>query len=262
MKKLSFVLFALLAVTLFTACGNNDESVNKVSYSMLVNSRAIDGDKVLFSQNNGAIELDYTAMTIKLSINYKDPVGILQTLSTTTMPLTAQTSDIYTFKSIGDEGLIGIIDLSRTTMWYTFTNGTQTIVCTTQMWFANVTTAVTNPDNGAHYEQAKSEYMIAIDSNGTTCKLGISNFAPNVNGQIEENSVIYNDLKVTPTTTGYHVTAQEVKPTTNIDRHTITDLNIFINNQCRSIEGTFKCNGLNFNVSGSLFANGANPNNL
>ena len=62
MKKLSFLLLSLLAVTLFTACGNEDEPVNKQSFTSTINCRAIDGDQVVFSQSSAKVELNYTDM--------------------------------------------------------------------------------------------------------------------------------------------------------------------------------------------------------
>ena len=56
MKKLSFLLFSLLAVTLFTACNdNNDEPDNKQTFTSTVNSRAIDGDDVVYSRGTGKV---------------------------------------------------------------------------------------------------------------------------------------------------------------------------------------------------------------
>ena len=33
-----------------------------------------------------------------------------------------------------------------------------------------------------------------------------------------------------------------------------TDVNITLNNQCRAISGSFKCNSLEYNLSGNLFS--------
>jgi hypothetical protein len=57
---------------------------------------------------------------------------------------------------------------------------------------------------------------------------------------------------VTPTTTGYTYTANELK--TNVsDSYDITDLNITVDRQGQHMSGTFKCNGNNFTVDGDAW---------
>lgn len=99
MKKLSFLFFSLLAVTLFTSCLNNDEPVNKRSLQDVMNTRAVDGDKVVFSQNNVTIELDNTNQTIKFTTSYKDADGVSQSLTTPEMKLNFVTGAIYSFST-------------------------------------------------------------------------------------------------------------------------------------------------------------------
>ena len=56
MKKTVIFLFALMAVTVFTACNKSDEPENKQVVNMVINSRAIDGDQVVFSQGSAKVE--------------------------------------------------------------------------------------------------------------------------------------------------------------------------------------------------------------
>lgn len=98
MKKLSFMLFALLAVTLFTACGNDDEPINKQTVSMTVNNRAIKGDQVVFSQNNAQVEINYTAMEIQFNTDYKDINGQSHSVTTPAMKLINVGGSVYSFE--------------------------------------------------------------------------------------------------------------------------------------------------------------------
>ena len=69
MKKLSFMLLSLLAVTMLTACGNDDEPVNRQTVNMAINSRLVDASNgaVVFSQNTAKVEINYTDMTISFN---------------------------------------------------------------------------------------------------------------------------------------------------------------------------------------------------
>ena len=108
MKKLSFLLISLLAVTLFTAC-NNDDPVNKQTVTMTISNRAIDGDEVVFSQTSANAELDYTNMIIKFSASYKDADGMSHSFSTPEMKLNGSTSNtVYTFSNTAPSASAGI----------------------------------------------------------------------------------------------------------------------------------------------------------
>ena len=61
MKKLSVLFFSMLAVMLFTACTDNDDPVNKQSFTSTINSRAIDGNDVVFSQGTAKAEVNFTS---------------------------------------------------------------------------------------------------------------------------------------------------------------------------------------------------------
>ena len=52
MKKSLIYIFAVLAAVMFTSCSDNDEPVNKQSFTSTINTRAIEGDAVYFSQNS------------------------------------------------------------------------------------------------------------------------------------------------------------------------------------------------------------------
>ena len=256
MKKLSFLFFTLLAVTLLTACNDDEESVNKQTFSSTFNCRAYDGDQVAFSQNTAKVEVNFTDMTIQVSTGYKDIDGMAHTLTTNAMQMEQRSGSVYSFHELTDLGSpSGYIDIATGMMWLTFTPelGSTNYYCTTHLLYAYATTNVTNPDNGLNYNHEKSAYMFVPDSRGETCVMSISNFTPNTVGSIEANEIQYDGLTMTPTADGYTITASEVEPTNYRASYIITDLNFTLSNQGQVINGSFKCNDLEYTVSGTLF---------
>lgn len=259
MKKLSFLLISLLAVTLFTAC-NNDDPVNKQTVTMTISNRAIDGDEVVFSQTSANAELDYTNMIIKFSASYKDADGMSHSFSTPEMKLNGSTSNtVYTFSntapsaSAGIEQLTGYIDFATGMMWYSFDAGSSHVVSSTNLLYAYITTTVTNPDNNNHFNHQQSAYLFIPDSKGETCSMLISNFIPNIAGSVEVSEIRYDGLTLTPTVNGYTITASEIEPANIKGHYKITDLEVTLNSQCRIIDGTFECGDLDFRIAGNLF---------
>lgn len=262
MKKLSFLLFSLLAVTMLTACGNEDDPVNKQTVNVAINSRTLNGDNSVFSQNTGTIEINSTDATIRLSCGYKDADGVGHTLTTSVMTLTPLGSYIYSFggtsQSYGSTmDLHGIIDLSTFTVWYSFTDNGNEVISTTQPIYSYTTTTVTNPDNGNHNSYTNAQYMFELDAKGEKCAMLATNFAPNLTGAIQANRIYWEGLTVTPTTTGYIITADVVESNYQ-NNDSLTDLKVILDDQCRTINGSFKCNGLTITITGGLFPNLAN----
>ena len=254
MKKLSFILLALLTVTLFTACGNDDEPVNKQTVSMTVNNRAINGDQVVFSQANATVEIIYTDMEIQFSTEYKDISEQSHSITTPTMALTNVGGTVYSFVQ-GSGEITGYIDFATGMTWFIINDNASPVICTSQLLYAYSATEMTNPDpeNGYHVSHRQSAYLFALDSRGETCVLRISNFISNMNGAVDAPEVQYNGLSVTPTVTGYKITADEAE-SNYTGFYKLTDVDFTLDNQCMVINGTFKCNGLVYQVSGGLFS--------
>lgn len=263
MKKF-FYLFAVLALVSLSACNESDEPTNIQTATMVINSRAIDGDDMVFSQGSSKVELDYTNMFIKFTADYRDINGQSHTITTPDMKLYIMNSSIYKFDNIasneytGIEQLTGYIDFATGMMWYSFKDASSKVVSSSQFLYAYTTTTVTNPDNGYHFSHEQSAYLFALDARGETCTMKISNFIPNINGSVQASEIQYKDLTVTPTTTGYIITADEVESSYK-GFFSITDLNIILNNQCMVIGGSFKSNDLEFSINGSLFPDTGTP---
>ena len=261
MKKLSFFLLSLMAVTLFTACGNDEpgkDPDNKQTVTSTMNYRAINGDNVVFSQSSAKVELNYSDMLIKFTGEFKDASGQTRSLTTPDMPMTALSSSVYRFNSAsaaatGISNLEGYIDFISGVMWYTFDiDATTQVVCSTQLLYIYTITKLSNPENGNTGSHQQSAYLFALDNKGEKCTLKISNFMANLNGTVEAPEVEYNDLTVTPTATGFTITADEVESNYR-GFYTLTDVNFVIDNQCKEVHGTFKCKDLEYVVDGGLF---------
>ena len=256
MKKLSFLFLALMAVTMLCSCGSDDEPVNKQTFAMATNTRALDNGNVQFSQGQIKVELDYTNGTIKFTSDYKDANGQSHSITTPEMKYTASHGTVYRFQngpaSASVEGLEGFIDFSTGMMWLTFGDGNSTVITTTNLLYAYVTTAITNTENGNHGEHQQSAYLFVPDSKGETCSMSISNFMPNLNNSVEAQEILYSGLTLTPTEAGYVITADSVESSYK-GFYTITDVNITLDAQCRNINGSFLCNGLEMHISGPLF---------
>ena len=254
MKKLSVLFFSMLAVMLFTACTDYDDPVNKQSFTSTINSRAIDGNDVVFSQGTAKAEVNFTDMTMQFTSDYKDVNGQSRTITTPEMKMTHLNGSIYQFEATGngDDAMTGRFDMATGMLWYSFYKDGYPVISTSHLLYAYSTTTVINPDNGNHYSHKQSAYLFALDTKGEKCVMKVSNFTPNINGAIEAEELQYDGLTVTPTVNGYTITASEVESSMR-GFYTITDLNIVLDAQCRVINGSFKCKDLDFTISGGLF---------
>lgn len=269
MKKYIY-LFGLLSVVMLTACNNSDEPSNTQTFTMTINSRTIDGDDVVFSQGTGKVVFNYTDMFIKFTAQYKDADGQTHNLTTSDMKMYAAGNNLYSFNNVassastGIEMLEGFIDMGTGMMWYSFTvDGSTRVVSTSclmyayTLLYAYTNTSMTNPDNGNHGNHAKSAYLFALDSRGETCTMLIGNFISNLNDAIDASEVKYEGLTATPDAQGYRITAEKAESNYK-GFYTLTDVDFTINDQCNVVSGSFKCNGLEYTVSGNLFSKGSN----
>lgn len=259
MKKLSFMLLSLLAVTMFTACNNDDdETSRKQTITSPMNCRVVDASdgSVVFSQNTAKVELNYTDMTINFTCNYKDLNGQTQVFTSPVMKLSLEKGSVYRIETVGGQVIStnGWIDMSTGMMWYKTSDSEEgtVLVMTTHLLYAYTTTTMTNTENGNHGSHDQSAYLFALDSKGETCIMKIYNFISNLNAAIDAAEVQYEGLTVTPTGTGYTITASEVESNYK-GFYKLTDVNFTLNEQCLVTSGSFKCNGLEYTVSGQLF---------
>ena len=251
MKKYFYYLCALAALVMFTSCLNeSDEPERKMSLTLSsVNCQAINGNDVAFLQGTSKVEMDFAQNLINFTFDYKDAEGKSHSLATPVMKMSSVNSTACQFSS---ESLNGYIDLPNLIMWFTFNDGSTRMVCTSELLYAYTNTTITNPDNGNHGTNPQSAYAFTLASNGQTCALTIYNFVSNLNGAIDVTKVDFEDLTVTQTVTGYTIAANEVASAYN-GYYTLTDVNFDLNDQGKVINGSFKCKGLDFAVTGNMF---------
>ena len=251
MKKLSFLLLSLLAVAMLTSCGN-EEPVNKQTAVIDIDNRAIQGNQVVFSQGKATVELDFTNMNIAFSFNFKDVDGDIRSISSSVMKLRLLNMSTYEFNS-DDNSLAGDIDLGTGMMYFSYVPGSDSrVYCTSHLLYAYTTTSITNPTNGNNGRHEQSAYLITPDAKGETCTMRISNFMANTSGAVDAGDIQYTGITMTPTADGYTITASEVESSYK-GQYTITDLNATLDNQAKVFNCTFKCNGLDYSISGKLF---------
>jgi hypothetical protein len=254
MKKSVFLL-ALLSIVLLSSCNSNDEPVSKQTLYSIMNSRLIytDNGTIVFSQSNGQIELDNINMTIKFSSVYMDSLGQAQTVASPELRLVPIKENAY-YMVDGSDSHPGIIDFGTGMLWYheIDTDGGTALFMTTQLLhYAYTNTTINDPENGTSDHQ-ESAYMFKLDSRGESCDMSISDFVTNLNGVVDAPALQYKGLTATPTPTGFMITAETANAESGQD-YSLTDVEINIYEQCLSFEGSFKCNGLEYHVAGSLF---------
>ena len=215
MKKLSFMLLALLTVTLFTACGNDDKPENRQTVSMVINNRAIDGEK------QSKYEVQFNDLTV--------------TPTATGYTITAAQAE-----ASNKSYTITDLNVNLSSQCQIINDNAGPVICTSQLLYAYTTPSVNNPDNGNHNTHEHSAYLFVLDSKCEKCILRIS-------------EVQFNDLTVTPTATGYTITAAQAEASNK--SYTITDLNVNLSSQCQVINGSFKCKDLDFAIMGKVFPN-------
>ncbi len=258
MKKYFYYLFAMTALVIFTSCLNDsDEPERKLSFTTPINTQAINGDDVVFSMGTSKVEMDFTQNLINFTFDYKDAEGKSHSLVTPQMKMTAVNSTAYQFSAAGQgnggvESLSGYLDMPNLILWFTFNDGSTKMLCTSQLLYAYTTTTITNPENGNNGNHQMSAYNFAINDNGQTGVLTIYNFISNLSATIDVSKVEFEGLTVTQTATGYTITSNEVASKNN-SYYTLSDVNFNLTNQGKVINGSFKCKGLEFAVTGDMF---------
>ena len=249
MKKTFIYLFALLAVTMFTACDSENNDVTKQTFTTTINNRAVDGQDVVFSQGSANVEIDYTNRTILLASDYKDMMGNSHTLNTGVMKLTGKTVVVCSFASTN---VTGYIDLSTGMMLYVINSDEgYNVYCSTQLVWPYVTTTIVN-EQGGTYSHTQSGYVFVLDSKCENAVMQVTDYIPDTGGAVQEAVIEYRNLSVMPTTTGYEIVADEATCSQS-SYYNLTDLHVNITGNGQLIDGSFKIKGNTYKMSGTLF---------
>ena len=257
MKKSVFLL-ALLSIVLLSSCNGKDEPVSKQTLYSVMNARLINPDDTIpvFSQTNGQIELDQINMTIKFNSSYIDQDGVEQLVTTPELKLVPIKDNAY-YMEDDSNSRPGMIDFDTGMLWYHEVNadGDTALFMTTQLLlYAYTNTSITDSAyNTSDHQQ--SAYMFTLDSRGESCDMTISNFISYLNGDVDTLALQYKGLTTTPTVTGYKIVADRANAESSQGLYKLYELEIIIDQQCLGFNGSFKCNGMEYNVSGNLFPN-------
>lgn len=249
MKKYFYLVMMLLTVGSFTSCiDDKNEDDTKLSFNADIYNRAVNGDNVVFSLGNAKVEVNNTQMTMQMTADFKDAGGTTHNVSTTEMKLALEKGPVYRFSG----AVNGYIDLSTLMIWYTIDSGDDAMVySTTQLKYPYLTSTVTSED-GNTYTHTQSGYIFAIDSKGQEAMMEIVNYVPDTGGAIQAAALDFSGLTVTPTATGYKITASEAKCSQS-SYYNISDLDISITGNCWNIQGSFKIRNHTYTMSGKLF---------
>ncbi len=262
-KKLMTLLLAVLAMSLLTACNNDDEHENKQKFTTAINNRACKDGVVIFSQGTAEVEINFdarTAMrTIKITSTYKDIDGQSRTLTTPELEMPSPYGSpigVYSFSTTEDLGdgvrnLKGTIDIQTGMMRYAFQQKDYTMVCTTNLLFNNVITNISDV-SGATINTNMSSYLFMLDSNAKTCIMQISDFVPAANGAVQAAVVEYKGLNVMITDQGYIIKADQAKATHD-SYYDLTDVDVTIDSDCTHFSGSFSTKVSRHEFSGNLF---------
>lgn len=258
MKKSVFLL-ALLSIVLLSSCNDNDEPVNKQILYSVMNARLINSDDEppIFSQTDGKIELDQINMTIKFSSTYMNQDGQAQSVTTPEMKLVPMKDNAY-YMDDGSTSYPGMIDFGTGMLWYHELNadgGINLFMTTQLLLYAYTNTTINDTVNNKTSNHEQSAYMFKIDSRGESCDMSISDFVSNLNGVVDAPALQYKGLTAKPTARGFDITAETASAESAQGLYALTEVNIHIEEQCLGFVGSFKCNGLKYNVSGRLFPN-------
>lgn len=250
MKKYCFI-FALLTIITFTSCLNDkDDKVNTMTFTLTANNRAVEGEKVVFSQGTLQGEINYNDMTMQMSGNYKDIDGSSRTMNSGLMKVAPVTRSIYRFTG---SAVSGIYDTETGMIRYiTNVDGNYNLTSTSDFDMRHLTSTVTNETDGKTYSHMYSAYVFLFGANGEKVTMLIYNFVPDTGGSIQASMIEYKDLKVTPTTSGYLITADHAACTQR-DFYNLTDLSIAITDDCTMVNGSFKINNFTYEMSGHIF---------
>jgi hypothetical protein len=150
------------------------------------------------------------------------------------------------------ENFQGKLDMATGMMLFSFRQGSTHVVSSTHLLYAYSTTTMTNPENGNHGTHQFTSYLFGIDARGETCVMQLRNFVSTLSGSVDVAEVHYEGLTITPTLTGYTVTADKAESNFK-GFYTLTDVNFTIDDQCNVINGSFMCNGIKHEISGGLF---------
>lgn len=259
MKKL-FPLIALAVMLMLTAC-NNDEPKNESSSFMILYNRAVntENNTVTFSQSNCSFVLRNDGdLTMKVNIILKLSEGNNVEFSSDFFPLTASSDEAYVFTfesgnikagSHMVNNLRGKINLTGPTYIQYEVDGQYQCFSTLQPFYPHATTSIISTESSGEVSFSATDisYGLIFNNTGNKGALYLFDFHATESGQ-KYPILLYDNLTLVPTSTGYHLSGADVLPTehestydtagSEVEQYRATSIDLQVVNQGQYLSGT------------------------
>lgn len=262
MKHFLTAIVSLTLLVLASSCSNDPD--NSYSYSSDTYNRSTSnssGSESLMSKatvdytfHTGDNTLDITtsstpyagdarvSFTAKVNVTYNQTGGFY-TFGTSTVTATGATVT----------GLSGRFDLYTGTLYMTYTvDGTYTVKSTSSLAYPYTETQMIDT---AHTTSAwtQNQAVYLFDVNTSTNKANISIYYIQTEKDGQNHVLQYSGAQVTPTRTGYVITADTLKAISDYKVYYLRNAKFTIDNNWHSLNGTFQLDKQQANVKGGLF---------
>lgn len=208
-----------------TAC-NSDEPNNESSSIMVMYNRAVntENNTVTFSQSNCSFALRNNGdLTMQVKMILKLSEGNNLEFATDFIPLTASSGEtyVYTFESgniSASSHMItnfrGKINLTGPTYIQFTVDGQYQCFSTLQPYYPYATTSIisTESSGSVSYTANDITYGLIFNNTGNKGALYLFDFHATESGQ-KSPILLYDNLTVVPTSTGYHLSGTDLLPT-------------------------------------------------
>ena len=262
MKKL-FSIFALSILLLgMSACTSDDDSMTRqITGTFITNSVSLeDGQSVRVSTSTVSMIWNISESIITLNFSAEITNNNAVTVSLQDVPIEVnETYGCYTFSATnagnGVTNLHGYYRPETGCLYIDFiANATHRVMCAAQLYYPFLSIDITNTETSKVKENDDSEMLVVINPKTMTAQLVMGGFAFEENSGIIQE-VSFSGLSVESTATGYKVTCDEDKKSTE-GSYTLNNLDLNVTGSGQVVNGTFTLNTkYSGTFTGRAFAN-------
>ncbi len=263
MKHFLTAIVSLTLLVLASSCSNDPD--NSYSYSSDTYNRSTSnssGSESLMSKatvdytfHTGDNTLDITtsstpyagdarvSFTAKVNVTYNQTGGFY-TFGTSTVTATGATVT----------GLSGRFDLYTGTLYMTYTvDGTYTVTSASCLTYPYAQTSMTDTAHSTSpWVQNQAVYNFDVNTTKNTATISIY-YLTNAQNSSSYLTLQYSGAQVTPTRTGYVITADTLKAISDYKVYYLRNAKFTIDNNWHSLNGTFQLDNQQATVKGGLF---------
>lgn len=263
MKKFFSILAAFAFIFAFSACSTDSNSEYKFeeqTYYRILDNTNISATPY-FARSTVNVTLTPDDKTIQVS-TVISLGGSSFTIETSALPYSMLNSNTYKFagnaKATGHDvsNFSGYYDSSTNSVYFEMTvDGKNNVYITSIPLFPYTKTTVAQANNSTEPLMLDNAiYGLAFDNTFKDGLFAIMNFQL-TSLESPYNEIDYKGITVVPNAEGYAITAELLKPSTsgNLEKYTITNLNINVTHQGRVISGSYSCDGKNVTFNGTTF---------